>query len=208
MNKTIIVALFGAAGSGKDSIQKEIVKQSPNLFHEIISSTTRPPREYEQNGIDYIFITDKEAQANIEEGNYLEYAEFRGWTYGTLKFSLQNNKINIGVFNISGVKQLLQLPIEEYLIIPIHVLCSDKERLLRQLNREEDPDCSEICRRFKTDEVDLAKGQIDFWYMAIENEHNSLYYVAHDLLNALYEKLLLGFVCGEPFGQNHIIPPE
>ena len=36
-DKKIIIALFGAAGSGKDTIQKEIAKQSPFLFHEIIS---------------------------------------------------------------------------------------------------------------------------------------------------------------------------
>ena len=61
MNKKNIVALFGAAGVGKDTLQKEIVKQSPDLFHEIISTTTRPPREYEKNGRDYIFISDDES---------------------------------------------------------------------------------------------------------------------------------------------------
>ena len=78
MNKKYIVALFGAAGAGKDTIQKEIVKQSPYLCHEIISSTTRPPREYEQDYVDYHFISDAESQKYLDNGDYLEYAEFRG----------------------------------------------------------------------------------------------------------------------------------
>ena len=35
-------------------------------------------------------------------------------------------------------------------------MAKDKTRLLRCLNREENPDCEEICRRFMTDEQDFA----------------------------------------------------
>lgn len=220
MNKTIIVALFGAAGTGKDTIQKEIAKQSPFLFHEIISSTTRPPREYEQNGVDYTFISDSISDNYLKNGEYLEYAEFRGWRYGTLKNSIRSDKINIGVFNISGVKQLMKLPNEEYLIIPIWVKCSDKTRLLRQLNREQDPDCEEICRRFATDQKDLDPQNIHFRCFAFYNEnHIPEILVKEQLLPFLYESLLLEFVQGGyldanedgiiySFGQNDIISPE
>ena len=197
MNRTIIVALFGAAGSGKDTIQKEIAKQSPFLFHEIISSTTRPPREYEQDGVDYRFISDEDSRKYLNNNEYLEYAEFRGWRYGTLKSSIRTDKINIGVFNLSGVKQLLKLPNQSYLIIPIYITCSDKTRLLRQLNREQDPDCTEICRRFGTDKEDLAEKNIDFWHFTIPNENiEPKKLVKEIILPALYEDLLLEFLQG------------
>ncbi len=196
MNKKIIVALFGAAGAGKDSIQKEIVKQSPDLFHEIISSTTRPKREYEHDGIDYHFITDKQSEEYIQNNQYIEYAEFRGWRYGTLKDSIFPGVINIGVFNVAGVKQLLKLPYEEYIIIPIFIKCSDKERLLRQLNREEHPDCAEICRRFGTDKEDLKHSNLNFWYIWATNEYNEVTAVSRDLLDAIFENLLIEFIHG------------
>ena len=93
--KKIIVALFGAAGVGKDTLQKEIIKQSPDLFHEIISTTTRPPREYEKNGIDYTFISDDEYEKYLKENAFLEHADFRGWHYGTLATSIKPNCFNI-----------------------------------------------------------------------------------------------------------------
>lgn len=203
MNKTIIIALFGAAGSGKDTIQKEIAKQSPFLFHEIISSTTRPPREYEQDGVDYKFISEDDSQKYLNNNDYLEYAEFRGWRYGTLKNSIRNDKINIGVFNLSGVKQLLKLPQEEYIIVPVYIKCSDKTRLLRQLNREIDPDCTEICRRFGTDKEDLDPKNIDFWHFVVNNEYAEIHaLVKEELLPSLYENLLLEFIQGGYFSLN------
>ena len=52
MNKYIIIALVGKAGSGKDTILKGVTKDAP-FIHEIISCTTREPRSGEQNGVKY-----------------------------------------------------------------------------------------------------------------------------------------------------------
>jgi guanylate kinase len=43
MNQYKILALIGEAGTGKDTLMREVLKQDPSL-HEIISCTTRPPR--------------------------------------------------------------------------------------------------------------------------------------------------------------------
>ena len=51
---------------------------------------------------------------------------------------------------------------------PVYVQVSDKTRLMRALNREEAPDCYEICRRFLTDEADFQ--DIDFPYTVFNNE--------------------------------------
>ena len=194
MNKKIIVALFGAAGVGKDTLQKEIVKQSPDLFHEIISTTTRPPREYEKNGIDYIFISDDEYEKYLKENAFLEHADFRGWHYGTLASSIKSNCFNIGVFNISGVKQLLKLPSDNYYIIPIFVVASQKTRLLRQLNREDHPDCDEIVRRYQADAEDLAPDNLNFWHLIECNEYAELSHVAADIIKDIYEHELEYFL--------------
>ena len=64
------------------------------------------------------------------------------------------DKINIGVFNPAGVEALLEDPRLDVFVI--EVLVNDKTRLLRCLNRESKPDCTEICRRFLTDEQDFT----------------------------------------------------
>ena len=51
-----IIALIGEAGSGKDTILKETLRHDSSL-HKIINSTTREPREGEEEGINYFFLS-------------------------------------------------------------------------------------------------------------------------------------------------------
>ena len=50
------------------------------------------------------------------------------------------------------------------------VICSDKTRLLRQLNREDHPNVDEIVRRYKTDKDDFY--DLEFEYTELQNEIN------------------------------------
>jgi guanylate kinase len=88
----------------------------------------------------------------------LEATEFRGWFYGTPLDSLKEDGFNVGVFNIAGIDTLLEDSRLE--VYPVIVYAPDKTRLIRQLLREESPDCEEICRRFQTDNKDFL--QCDF----------------------------------------------
>lgn len=157
-----IVALFGKAGSGKDTLQN-LLAESLDV-NPIVSATTRPPRDTEVDGEAYHFKTDD----NFFDGGMVEYTKFRGWYYGTPYSSLDKDKVNIGVFNIAGIKQLKRSGIVE--VLPVYVYATDKTRLLRQLNREECPDCDEICRRFQTDKEDFDKQNITFNYLTLYND--------------------------------------
>ena len=57
------------------------------------------------------------------------------------------------VFNPTGLKSLAAQ--EDIILKIVYVKASDKTRLLRQLNREEEPNVHEIVRRFYTDETDF-----------------------------------------------------
>lgn len=165
-NKYQIVALIGKAGAGKDSIQKATCELHPLMFHPIVSCTTRPAREGEIEGVDYHYITLNEFTRKVLNGNMLEATEFRDWFYGTTLESLSKDKINIGVFNPAGVEALLE---DSRLDVTVfEVIAPDKQRLMCYLNREENPDCAEMCRRYFTDEKDFAdldfdRYQIDNW---------------------------------------------
>lgn len=155
MNKYKIIAIVGKAGSGKDSILEEVMSGAigPYNFHEIVSYTSRDPRENERDGVNYYFIDKYTFADMVHSGAMLEYTKFNSWLYGTALNSLSNEKINIGVFNPSGIVSLMNRPdIELYVI---YITATDKERLLRQLTREENPDVREILRRYDTDEDDF-----------------------------------------------------
>lgn len=185
-DKYKIVALFGPAGSGKDYIQKKVMKTmfGKKWLHEIISCTTRPPREGEKDGIDYHFIPTSEEFMNWQNlHKWLEFTSFRGWWYGTSFDHLSLDKINIGVFNVQGVKTILADPQCE--VLPIYIHTYDKLRLMRQLVREVNPDCYEICRRFQTDKEDFLN--LPFSYKVIENNTDEIQPVLNNLFDIIRE---------------------
>ena len=148
-----IIVLMGEAGTGKDTVMQAILKQNPSL-HEIISCTSRPIRDNETPGVNYYYYTPGEFQKKIENGEMLEHTIFNNWYYGTGYDSLNKDKINIGVFNPAGVRALRDR--EDCDISVYYVRAADKTRLMRQLNREENPNVQEIIRRFSTDSKDFA----------------------------------------------------
>lgn len=182
MNKIKVIALFGASASGKDTIQKWVVANYKNI-NSIVSCTTRPKRDYEKNQIDYYFLSIEEFTKYLLEGQMLEATDFRGWFYGTPLWALKPKNINIGVFNIAGVEALLQDSRLD--VYPIYVRANDKTRLLRSLNREENPDCNEICRRFQTDKKDFSF--IDFSYDIIDNNNPGL---DEETLRTIFDNLI------------------
>ena len=154
-----IIALMGKAGSGKDTVLRKLMKLYPDKLHEIVSCTTRPPREGEKNGINYYFLSVDEFTKKILNGEMLEATMFNDWHYGTMKQALDSEKWNIGVFNPDGIRCLQEDP--EIELVTYWICASNKTRLIRQLEREADPDIHEIIRRFKTDEEDFSPWQIE-----------------------------------------------
>ena len=160
-NKYTIIALMGKAGSGKDTIMRALLKQP--AFKDaapIISCTTRPKREHEKDGVDYHFLTKEQFTDKILSGEMLEATVFNDWCYGTSLDNLTSNKVNIGVFNPEGVGLLRGRPNINLKLI--YVEARDKDRLMRQLNRENDPDIHEIIRRYSADEMDFSEEEIQY----------------------------------------------
>lgn len=130
--KPVIIAICGAAASGKDTLLNAL---APALgATKIISDTTRPPRVGEKNGINYNFITENEFDWRLVNGKYLEFSRFRGWLYGTSKDAVCG-KVNIGVFNMDGMLSLYQCK-DMYEIIPIYLKTSVWTRIKRYINRD------------------------------------------------------------------------
>ena len=164
-NKVKIIAICGKSAAGKDTLLQEILKLDRNDIHEIVSCTTRPPREGEIDGINYHFLTNQEFADKIENGQMLEATVFRDWCYGTSLDSLHADGINVGVFNLDGIDILLDNPKVSLYIVEVYA--PDKLRLLRSLNRETNPDVKEIIRRYEADEQDFAG--FDYAHYRVEN---------------------------------------
>lgn len=155
-----IVAFCGEAGSGKDFLLHRFIENNPS-YHEIIRTTTRPKREKEVDGLNYYFITPELFAEKLLNDEFIEATVFNNWCYGTSYDSLRVTNINIGVFDPDAIRAILSHPNVDLLIFYVKT-STDKIRLLRQLNREIDPDVNEIMRRYQSDKLDFASFEDEF----------------------------------------------
>ena len=173
MKKIKLLALFGESSVGKDSIQHWLVSKLNNT-HGMVSYTSRPPRDYEVDGREYHFVSQEEFEKLIIAKKMLEHTCFNNWYYGTYIDELQPKKINVGVFNPQGIRGLLTHS-DTIDILPVWIQTHDKDRLLRSLQRENNPNCEEICRRFLADKKDFSN--IDFEHeIYLNNDSTYNYY--------------------------------
>lgn len=78
-----LIIISGPAGSGKSTVLKELFTLSKYKYS--VSATTRNPRNGEIDGTDYYFMSREDFLSKISNGEMLEYVEYSGNYYGTLK---------------------------------------------------------------------------------------------------------------------------
>jgi guanylate kinase len=77
-----LIVVSGPSGAGKSTLIRDALESIPELAYSV-SATTRPPREGEVNGEDYIFLSRESFERWISEDRFLEWAEYSGNLYGT-----------------------------------------------------------------------------------------------------------------------------
>ena len=148
--KPKILAIYGMSAAGKDTFLNHL---SNNFdLNKILLTTSRPPREKEIDGVDYLFKKKKDI---LRDDNFLWPIDYNNWIYAIAKESIKNDKINVGIFNLYWMKKLFEDNDEHFDLMAIEISASDKDRLMRSLRREKNPDCDEICRRFLADKQDF-----------------------------------------------------
>lgn len=107
MSKQVVI-LSGPTGSGESTITRTLIERFPGKITRMVTATTRPPRDKEQNGVDYFFFTKDEfkkleASGVIPESGYIAN---RDTYYGTylpdLQEKMAKGMIVIGNLQIQG----------------------------------------------------------------------------------------------------------
>ena len=85
-DKGKIIIISAPSGCGKSTIINALLKRGEIDMQFSVSATNRPPREGEQHGVNYYFLTDDEFRSAIDGDEFVEYEEvYPGRYYGTLK---------------------------------------------------------------------------------------------------------------------------
>jgi guanylate kinase len=82
--KRLLLVLSAPSGGGKTTIAKRLLQVRNDLGYSV-SATTRPIRNGEKEGVDYHFLTRAEFERQRDQHQFLEWAEYGGQLYGTLK---------------------------------------------------------------------------------------------------------------------------
>ncbi|MFY9143571.1 guanylate kinase [Sulfuricurvum sp.] len=175
-----ILVLSGPSGAGKSSLISKITDQiGPTYFS--ISTTTRPMREGEVDGVHYHFVSIEEFKREIDQEMFLEYAVVHGNYYGTslspVKQALKEGKLVIFDIDVQGhdaVKNRLS-----DITTSVFITTPTLEELKHRLHNR------------STDSDEVIAGRIDMAKREVQRISEYDFLVVNDKLEAAADILVL-----------------
>ena len=176
-------------------------KQYPDVFEFSVSYTTRKPRQGEQHGVNYFYVTKEEfmkvhsIHQRVEDNDFIEHVEFAGNNYGTSRSYLEgirrrnkvkaNYKICLLELDIKGAEIFIQKGLAAHVIFlappSIEVL---KERLLKR--GTDSMDVIEKRLLIAETEITAAQNSVMIEKIFVNNDFEVFYKEIMDYMNELY----------------------
>lgn len=146
-----LIIISGTTCAGKGTVIDKLLERNHDLALSI-SYTSRPIREGEVNGKDYIFVSRDEFEQKIKNGDFLEYAKsHREDYYGTPKKELQEmlnkGKDVILEINVDGAKYVKEMFPE---VLLIFIMAPSMEEVKRRIKERGKESPKQIVERFKS----------------------------------------------------------
>ena len=175
-----IFALLGYMGVGKDTILKQVLKDMDDV-KPIISTTTRPMRKGETEGVEYYFIDDVEFFRRgtdfVEQRIYHTKVKENGvekdatWRYGIERMELEKDDYLIVIVDSVGYKELKNY-VGNNKIVPIFISAPQEELKARALARGDLE--AEVDRRLKDDYERFMDFRVRTVYHEVKNTNGRL----------------------------------
>ncbi|TLD97301.1 guanylate kinase [Helicobacter jaachi] len=109
MRQGAVLIISGPSGCGKSTLTKSLLETMPEVYFSI-STTTRPIREGERDGVHYHFVSKEQFLQDIKDNVFLEWAEVHTNYYGTslkpVKQALADDKIVLFDVDVQGHKSI------------------------------------------------------------------------------------------------------
>ena len=165
----LLLILSGPSGAGKDALLIRM-KELGVPFHYVVTSTTRPPRSGEKDGVEYTFVSESGFQDMLQRGDLIESAKVYGYWYGVpkheVKQALDQGKdvvLKIDVQGAATIRNLLPGAVLVFLTLPS---LEEYEKRLRQRKTESDTDLKVRLGRV-TEEI---RSMLIFDYVVVNRE--------------------------------------
>ena len=157
-----LIVISGPSGVGKGSVVAELLRRDPTLALST-STTTRPRREGESDGVEYQFVDDATFDAMIADEAFLEWADVFGYRYGTPHAQVDaRTKAGTDVLleiDVQGARSIRERVSDAVLIFLEPPTRAELERRLRERGTEDE---AAIERRLAQADQEMAeKGRFD-----------------------------------------------
>ncbi|PSN18904.1 guanylate kinase [filamentous cyanobacterium CCP5] len=137
-----LVVFTGPSGVGKGTLLHALLERHPDL-HLSISATTRDPRPGEEHGQNYYFLSKDEFNQMVEQGEFLEWAEFAGNCYGTPKAAvmqtIRQGQWVILEIEVEGARQVRRSFPDAFQVFIMPPSIAVLEERLRQRGHDSEP---------------------------------------------------------------------
>ena len=169
----LLLVIAGPAGSGKSTLCDRLLKEERG-FSRVATTTTRPPRTGEINGVHYHFFSADEFRRRLAAGEFLEWARVHGdhedRLYGTLRSSVinpleagRNLVLNIDVQGVENFRRIARENATLRAALTTVFIVVDPARVADRMRRRGQDGEPEIARRLQTAEVELREApKFDF----------------------------------------------
>jgi len=164
-----VFVITGPSGVGKGTLIRGLMERLPQLELSV-SATTRPARPGEREGRDYHFLTPAEFERRVQNGGFVEHADYAGRRYGTLREEL-DGRVRAGVpvvleIEVQGARQVRAALPEA---LQVFIAPPSLEALRTRLTgRGADPP-AEVERRLRVAEHELA-AQSEFAHVVVNDQ--------------------------------------
>ena len=159
-----LLVLSSPSGAGKTTIARLLAERDPD-FQLSVSVTTRPKREGEVEGRDYVFIDQRRFDEMVARGALLEHATVFGNCYGTprqrVDEALAAGRDVVGDLDWQGAQQLTKTVRSD--LVSVFVLPPSRAELETRLrNRAQDSAAVVAARMAKSAEETSHWSEYDY----------------------------------------------
>ncbi len=186
----LLLPIAAPSGTGKTTVCRRLM-ENDDCFVFSVSVTTRAPRESEQNGMDYYFLSRDIFEQYIRDNKLAEWEEVFGNYYGTLRSVLQDaldqGKVLLLDIDVKGALRIKKNYPEETVSIFLHPP-NEKELLRRLKGRGTDNDKSITIRNARIpDELKLGE---QFDYQIVNDQLDNTLNEIRNIIKEYYKKWL------------------
>ncbi len=163
-----VFVITGPSGVGKGTLIRGLMERVAQLELSV-SATTRAPRPGERDGVDYHFLTRTEFNTKVNEGAFVEHADYAGRSYGTLRSELER-RVRAGTpvvleIEVQGARQVRAAMPEA---VQVFIAPPSLPALRTRLVGRGTDDHNEVERRLMVAEHEL-KAQPEFAHVVVND---------------------------------------